>query len=99
MVQARRSPQAKVRVRQMTASEVLRALDQAMQHSYNRTLSRDPLSAPGIYSSREISTLRNALPLIADCIQRLEETVPKDANVQHPSRRVLDALTEALDGN
>lgn len=36
------------------------------------------------------------LPLIADCVQRLEETVPKDANVQHPSRRVLDALAEAL---
>ena len=54
----------------MSASERLRELDGAMTASYNRTLV--PMD-DGYFSSREITRLRAALPLIADCIEAAEK--------------------------
>jgi hypothetical protein len=72
----------------MSASEKLKALDAAMTESYNRTLAK---AEPPYFSSREISSLRNALPQIVAAVEAAE----RYSSVKQ-KRRPLSELNEVV---
>ena len=77
----------------MSASEKLQALDEAMTEGYNRTLAK---AKPPYSSTKEISTLRAALPQIVAVVQAAESFAESNGAAWPEVPTALAALDEAL---
>ena len=84
----------------MSASEKLKALDEAMQHGTWRELSKPDGYGVGVFSARGLHTFRNALPQIVAVVEAAESPDLGDIfddTTMYPAQKRLAAALVALD--